>query len=225
MHRRSARKDRPPAWRRGALRACGDQHGGHDAQRVCDAAQAAYRRTLLKQNWRCRRAFWYPWPLPRRSTHLKDDIYQCFVNVRSVIVHHSVGVCLGLSHQLFAGVIKRRSSAAFFADVASVGGCLFSEVASIMAATVIMTMIMLYEMIMVLIMPSHKRGSEENGEAGVCLFMAGRVAGAWIRDLLLDGQTCRSQDVAAAREGSSLSLIVGLLAGQPVLALPLVKSA
>jgi hypothetical protein len=55
--------------------------------------------------------------------------------------------------------------------------------------------------------------------------MAWRVAGAWIRDLLLDGQTCRSQDVVAAREGCSLSLIIVLLAGHPVLALPLVKSA
>jgi hypothetical protein len=71
-----------------------------------------------------------------------------------VIVHHSVAVCLGLSHQLFAGVIERARAAAFFADVASVGGCLFSEVASIMAATVIMTLIMLYEVIMLLIIAS-----------------------------------------------------------------------
>jgi hypothetical protein len=40
-------------------------------------------------------------------------------------------VCLGLSHQLFAGVIERARAAAFFADVASVGGCLFSEAASL----------------------------------------------------------------------------------------------
>jgi hypothetical protein len=46
-----------------------------------------------------------------------------------------------------------------------------------MAATVIMTLIMLYEMIMLLIIASHKRGSEENGGAGVCLFVARRVAG------------------------------------------------
>jgi hypothetical protein len=121
-----------------------------------------------------------------------------------------------------------------------------------MAATVIMTLIMLYEMIMVLIMPSHKRGSEENGEAGVCLFMAGRVAGDVLQlqhllqlnaflpslpmrtapdgavDLALAKEregnvqslngfylADRLQGVVAAREGSSLSLIVGLLAGQP----------
>jgi hypothetical protein len=78
---------------------------------------------------------------------------------------------------IICGCDRARESGGFFVDVASVGGCLFSEVASIMAAMAIMTLIMLYEMIMLLIMPSHKRGSEENGEAGVCLFMAGRVAG------------------------------------------------
>jgi hypothetical protein len=39
-----------------------------------------------------------------------------------VIAHHNVGVCLGLSHQLFAGVIERARAAAFFWGVIKIGG-------------------------------------------------------------------------------------------------------
>jgi hypothetical protein len=73
--------------------------------------------------------------------------------------------------------------------VASVGGCLFSEVASIMAATVIMTMIMLYEMIMLLIIASRNARKAKKMERllFLCLWPV-VVAG-------------RSQGVVAAREG------------------------